>query len=70
MRKVSKHRQAFFSLSAHAFLTKPVEQQEGYTVLYLSEEGTSIDRAPTPAKSEDEGGADQAKEQYVLWELS
>ena len=53
---------AFFALSAHAFLTKPMEQQEGYTVLYLSEEGAKDDFA--------EGkGVDRAEDRFVLWEI-
>ena len=61
-------RQAFFSLSAHAFLTRSTGQQDSYTVLGLSNLGESKGLAPTPAKGEDERNVKDAEMRYVLWE--
>ena len=66
----SKERDAFFSLSAHAFLTKPMEQQEGYTVLYLSKGRRKNDReAVSQEDSPEKKGVDQAEDRFVLWEI-
>ena len=67
--KGASQRQAFFALSAHGFSIDPNGHQDGYTVLFLSDEETSEEQPLKPAKSDDPKGVDQEGKRFVLWEI-
>lgn len=62
---------AFFALSAYAFETAMVDQQDGYTIMCSADSASSNNKETTVEVADgDEKAVDRRVKGYVLWEFT